>query len=51
MPGEKDIGFVFQSFNLISDLTVEENVALSLTYRNGYSDSEPKRIVAGGLCQ
>ncbi len=29
----KEIGFVFQSFNLISDMTVEENVALPLTYR------------------
>ena len=40
----KDIGFVFQSFNLISDLTVEENVALPLTYSNGHSRSEQKRI-------
>jgi putative ABC transport system ATP-binding protein len=29
----KEIGFVFQSFNLISELTVFENVALPLTYR------------------
>jgi len=28
------IGFIFQSFNLIGDLTVEENVALPLTYRS-----------------
>jgi putative ABC transport system ATP-binding protein len=28
------IGFIFQSFNLIADLTVEENVALPLTYRS-----------------
>lgn len=27
------IGFIFQSFNLIGDLTVEDNVALPLTYR------------------
>jgi len=27
------LGFVFQSFNLIDDLTIEENVALGLTYR------------------
>ena len=26
------IGFVFQSFNLIDELNVEENVELSLTY-------------------
>ncbi|MCC5083629.1 putative ABC transport system ATP-binding protein [Xanthomonas campestris] len=30
-----DIGFIFQAFNLIADLTVEENVALPLTYRDG----------------
>jgi putative ABC transport system ATP-binding protein len=28
------IGFIFQSFNLIGDMTVEENVALPLTYRS-----------------
>jgi putative ABC transport system ATP-binding protein len=31
----KEIGFVFQAFNLISDLTVEENVMLPLTYQKG----------------
>lgn len=31
------IGFVFQSFNLISDLTVLENVMLPLTYQSGLS--------------
>ena len=29
----REIGFVFQSFNLIGDLTVSENVELPLTYR------------------
>src|SRR5690349_8800086 len=29
----KSIGFIFQAFNLIGDLTVEENVELPLTYR------------------
>jgi putative ABC transport system ATP-binding protein len=29
----QEIGFIFQSFNLIGDLTVEENVELPLTYR------------------
>ena len=29
----KEIGFVFQAFNLIGDLTVLENVALPLSYR------------------
>ena len=30
----REIGFVFQSFNLIGDLTVYENVELPLTYRS-----------------
>ena len=29
----KEIGFIFQAYNLISDLTVEENVRLPLSYR------------------
>src|SRR5438552_17084491 len=29
----QEIGFIFQSFNLIGDLTVYENVELPLTYR------------------
>lgn len=33
------IGFVFQSFNLISDLTVLENVMLPLTYQSGLTQS------------
>ncbi|MFT4941127.1 MAG: putative ABC transport system ATP-binding protein [Paraglaciecola sp.] len=41
------IGFVFQSFNLISDLTVLENVMLPLTYQSGLSKKsiENKAIV------
>ena len=35
-----EIGFVFQSFNLIADLTVIENVALPLTFRGGVSKAE-----------
>jgi putative ABC transport system ATP-binding protein len=38
----KEIGFVFQSFNLISELTVEENVCLPLTYRKGLSPADVK---------
>jgi len=37
----KEIGFIFQSFNLIGDLTVFENVELPLTYR-GISTTERK---------
>ena len=35
----REIGFIFQSFNLIGDLSVYENVELPLTYR-GMSPSE-----------
>src|SRR5438093_13776987 len=37
----REIGFVFQSFNLIGDLTVFENVELPLTYR-GMKSAERK---------
>ncbi|MCD9005844.1 ABC transporter ATP-binding protein [Luteimonas sp. XNQY3] len=39
------IGFIFQAFNLIADLTVEENVALPLTYRDGIGRDELRRRV------
>jgi len=42
------IGFVFQSFNLIEDLTVAENVEVALIYR-GVSATERKRRVAEAL--
>src|SRR5713226_6647268 len=29
----REVGFIFQSFNLVGDLTVYENVELPLTYR------------------
>ena len=35
----KEIGFIFQSFNLIGDLTVVENVELPLNYRRGVSST------------
>src|SRR5262245_32673886 len=38
----RQIGFIFQSFNLLGDLTVLENVALPLTYR-GMSTAERKQ--------
>jgi len=38
----RHIGFVFQAFNLIGDLTVYENVELPLTYREGMPSSERK---------
>jgi putative ABC transport system ATP-binding protein len=44
----REIGFVFQAFNLIGDLTVYENVELPLTYR-GMPASERKRRVQQAL--
>jgi len=44
----REIGFIFQSFNLIGDLTVYENVELPLTYR-GMSGSERKQRVNRAL--
>ncbi len=44
----REIGFVFQAFNLIGDLTVYENVELPLTYR-GMPSSERKKRVQNAL--
>ncbi|MBS1788886.1 MAG: ABC transporter ATP-binding protein [Acidobacteria bacterium] len=44
----REIGFIFQSFNLIGDLTVYENVELPLTYR-GMSSTERKQRVNAAL--
>jgi len=41
----REIGFVFQAFNLIGDLTVYENVELPLTYRGMPSSERKKRVV------
>jgi putative ABC transport system ATP-binding protein len=40
----REIGFVFQAFNLIGDLTVFENVELPLTYRNMASSERRRRV-------
>lgn len=46
----KEIGFVFQSFNLIPEMTVTENVALPLTYRTPrVSAAEAKAAVHTAL--
>jgi putative ABC transport system ATP-binding protein len=45
----QEIGFIFQSFNLIGDLTVAENVELPLTYRAGMAASERKKRVQESL--
>ncbi len=45
----QEIGFIFQSFNLIGDLSVAENVELPLTYRTGMPSAERKRRVEQAL--
>jgi putative ABC transport system ATP-binding protein len=42
----REIGFIFQSFNLIGDLTVYENVELPLTYRGMPSAERRERVNA-----
>ena len=44
----REVGFIFQSFNLIGDLTVLENVELPLTYR-GIKSAERKRLASEAL--
>jgi putative ABC transport system ATP-binding protein len=44
----RSIGFIFQAFNLINDLTVHENVELPLTYRS-LPPAERAERVAGAL--
>jgi putative ABC transport system ATP-binding protein len=44
----REIGFIFQSFNLIGDLTVYENVELPLTYR-GMASAERKQKTQSAL--
>ncbi|MFN7942927.1 MAG: ABC transporter ATP-binding protein [Thermoanaerobaculia bacterium] len=41
----REIGFIFQSFNLIGDLTVFENVELPLTYRGMPAGERKKRVL------
>jgi putative ABC transport system ATP-binding protein len=49
-PGERarirnmQVGFIFQSFNLVDDLTVYENVELPLTYRSGGAAGRKKKV-------
>jgi putative ABC transport system ATP-binding protein len=40
----REIGFIFQAFNLIGDLTVYENVELPLTYRGMPAAERKKRV-------
>jgi putative ABC transport system ATP-binding protein len=43
------IGFIFQAFNLIGDLTVLQNVELPLTYRNTMGGSERRAAAMHAL--
>jgi putative ABC transport system ATP-binding protein len=45
----REIGFIFQSFNLIGDLTVSENVELPLVYRSGLTRDARRRAVVQAL--
>jgi putative ABC transport system ATP-binding protein len=45
----QEIGFIFQSFNLIGDLTVYENVELPLTYRQKMPAADRKKRVIEAL--
>src|SRR3954466_7037728 len=45
----QEIGFIFQSFNLIGDLTVYENVELPLTYRQRMPSADRKARVMESL--
>lgn len=45
----QEIGFVFQSFNLIESLTVANNVRLPLVYRKNFTEKEMDKRVADVL--
>lgn len=45
----REVGFVFQSFNLIGDLTVIQNVAVPLTYRDDISRREHEALALAVL--
>ena len=45
----EEIGFVFQTFHLINDLSVVDNVELPLLYRHGVSGGERRRMAIEAL--
>ncbi len=47
----EEIGFIFQAFNLIGEMTVFENVELPLTYRNDLSRKQRREMVIAALEQ
>jgi putative ABC transport system ATP-binding protein len=47
----REIGFIFQAFNLIGDMTAFENVELPLTFRNDLTRKQRKQMVESALEQ
>jgi putative ABC transport system ATP-binding protein len=47
----REIGFIFQAFNLIGDMTVFENVELPLTYRDDLDRKQRRELVTSALEQ
>ena len=47
----REIGFIFQAFNLIGDMSVFENVELPLTYRDDLSKKQRRELVTRALEQ
>ncbi len=47
----REIGFIFQAFNLISDLSAFENVELPLTFRNDLTRIQRRELVTAALEQ
>ncbi|WP_257386463.1 ABC transporter ATP-binding protein [Tahibacter caeni] len=47
----QEIGFIFQAFNLIGDMSVFENVELPLTFRNDLSRAQRRELVLEALEQ
>ena len=45
----RQIGFIFQAFNLVSDMSVFENVELPLTYRGEIQHKSRRDLVAAAL--
>lgn len=45
----REIGFIFQAFNLIGDFSVFDNVELPLTYRSGMTKAERRERVIESL--
>ena len=45
----EQLGFIFQSFHLISDLSVVDNVEIPLLYRSGVSGSERRKMALEAL--